>query len=80
MATKRKAAARAIPAGQFKAKCLGLLDDVAYSGRELIVTKHGKPVAKIVPVEPAHRDSMKGSITFEGDIVAPIDVQWDAAR
>lgn len=42
----------AIGAGEFKAKCLQLLDDVALQRGTLIITKHGKPVAKLVPVEP----------------------------
>jgi prevent-host-death family protein len=42
---------RKIPAGVFKAQCLALLDDVHDSHTEIIVTKRGKPVARVVPVE-----------------------------
>jgi len=42
---------RKIPAGQFKAQCLALLDDVRDSHTEIIVTKRGKPVARLVPIE-----------------------------
>jgi prevent-host-death family protein len=42
---------REIPAGEFKAKCLALLDDVRDSHTEIIVTKRGKPVARVVPIE-----------------------------
>jgi prevent-host-death family protein len=38
-----------IPAGEFKAKCLKLMDQVARSGVPIVITKHGKPVAKLVP-------------------------------
>jgi prevent-host-death family protein len=71
-----------IKAGEFKAKCLELMDRVAESHEEIIITKRGKPVAKLVPIDavPA-RDAfgwMKGTIFFEGDIISPIDVEWDA--
>ena len=39
-------------AASFKAKCLGVLDTVAATGRGVIITKHGKPVARLVPLEP----------------------------
>jgi prevent-host-death family protein len=44
------AAMREVKAGEFKAKCLKLLDEVAATGEGLIVTKRGKPVARLVPV------------------------------
>ena len=40
-----------IPAGEFKAKCLKLMDIVAQKHHEIVITKHGIPVAKIVPIE-----------------------------
>ena len=61
-----------IAAGEFKAKCLSLLDDVALTGKELIVTKRGKPVAKLVPVTRTEGVSLLKSIVWEGDIVSPI--------
>lgn len=69
-----------IGAGDFKAKCLKLLDEVAETRQPLTITKHGKPVARLVPV-PAKKDpfgAMAGSVTYEGDIIAPIDVEWEA--
>ncbi len=54
---------RKIPAGQFKAQCLALLDDVRDSHTEIIVTKRGKPVARVVPIEePKRRRSPLGSL------------------
>lgn len=45
---------REIKAGEFKAKCLKLLDEVAETGEPIVVTKHGKPVACVKPaIEPA---------------------------
>ena len=70
-----------IPAGEFKAKCLKLMDQVRRTRREVVITKRGKPVAKLVPVDekPASLwGSMKGSATLLGDIVAPTGERWDA--
>jgi len=69
---------RQIAAGEFKAKCLALLDEVADTGQPILVTKRGKPVAQVVPVEGNEPPSLKGSIVFEGDIVSPIDADWEA--
>ena len=69
-----------VAAGEFKAKCLSLLDDVALTGRELIVTKRGKPVAKLVPVTKTENPSLLASIVWEGDILSPIAEDWDAAK
>ena len=71
-----------ISASQFKAKCLALLDDVAEFGGEIVVTKRGRPVAKVVPVEEIE-DDLRGSVTYlvsEEELLAPIDVEWEAAR
>jgi prevent-host-death family protein len=72
-----------IPAGEFKAKCLKLLDEVAETRRPLVITKRGKAVARLVP-EPKGKQklfgSMKGSVLWEGDIVSPIDVEWEAMK
>jgi len=47
---------RTIPAGEFKARCLKLLDEVQRTGEELIVTKRGRPVARVVPTERPETD------------------------
>jgi len=75
MSTKR------IPAGAVKATCLKLMDEVAETGAEIVITKRGKPVARLVPVEPARaRPSpfgcMRGTIEILGDIVSPLDEPW----
>lgn len=72
-----------LSAGEFKATCLKLMDEVAASGREVIITKRGKPVARLVPIAPAPRESvfgaMAGMIEIVGDIVSPIgDFQVEA--
>jgi prevent-host-death family protein len=70
-----------IAAGEFKAKCLHLLDEVQQSRKEVVITKRGRPVARLVPVEekvPSVFGRMKGSIEILGDIIAPIDEVWEA--
>ncbi len=74
-------AERAITATQFKAKCLGLLDEVAATGNDLIVTKHGRPVARVVAAVPPA--SLVGSVTqlvSDDELIAPLDESWDADR
>lgn len=70
-----------IPAALFKAECLKLMDEVARTGRPIVITKHGKPVAQLAPV-PAEPGSyfghMKGAARLKGDIVAPADARWSA--
>ena len=69
-----------ISASQFKARCLALLDEVAEGGSELVVTKRGRPVAKVVPVDDDV--SLLGSVAYnvsDEELIAPIDVQWEAA-
>jgi prevent-host-death family protein len=71
-----------IKAGEFKAKCLELMDWVAEGKEEIIITKRGKPVAKLVPVSAVPKKElfgyMKGTAEILGDIVSPIDVEWEA--
>ena len=61
-----------LAASEFKAKCLHLLDEVAESGRSFVITKRGRPVARVTPVAPSRkplRGSWKGRIKIKGDIV-----------
>jgi prevent-host-death family protein len=72
---------REIPAGDFKARCLALMEEVRDRGGEYIITKRGEPVAKLVPVRREQRPllgSMKGTVTVLGDIVSPLGEPWDA--
>ena len=73
-------ARRTLPAATFKAQCLALLDRVAQRGEVLVVTKRGKPVAQIVPIEKGLRRPLRGSVRYHGDLVAPLDEKWDADR
>ena len=72
---------RHIPAGAFKAECLRLMDEVARRRVPIIITKRGKPVAKLVPIDERVPDvfgCMAGTVTIHGDIIEPIDVKWEA--
>ncbi len=70
-----------IGAGLFKARCLQLIDQVNKSRVPLIITKHGKPLAKLSPFEenPASLfGCMKGTVLVQGDIVAGTGEVWEA--
>jgi prevent-host-death family protein len=61
-------------AGAFKANCLAVMDDVQAKHETIVITKHGKPVAKLVPVEPQGDDIfgfLRGKVTIIGDVVSP---------
>jgi prevent-host-death family protein len=71
-----------IPAGVFKARCLKLLDEVAEKRHTLVVTKRGRPVARVSPI-PEEGDfvgSMRETGEIVGDIISPIDAEWEAMR
>ena len=64
-----------MPAGEFKARCLAVMDRVSQSGEPVLITKHGKPVAKLVPAEKPADDIfgyMAGKVKIVGDVVGPI--------
>jgi prevent-host-death family protein len=73
-----------IAAGRFKAECLKLMDHVNKTHEEIIISKRGKPVAKLVPVESEPTRSifgfMKNTVGKENDIVNPTGEQWDAEK
>lgn len=72
---------RTIKASEFKAKCLKLMDEVAETGEPLVITKNGRPVSQLVPY---HRKPgtlfgiLRNSLTIRGDIISPIDDEWEA--
>lgn len=72
---------------EFKAKCLALLEEVRRTRRPIRITRHGKPIAQVVPTEPVvdrvkWLDSLKGTVTIHGDIVAPAfdRNEWEMLR
>jgi prevent-host-death family protein len=69
-----------IPAGVFKARCLGLLDEVEQQRKEIIITKRGRPVARLVPISDQPVvvfGRLKGSGRIVGDIFST-GASWDA--
>lgn len=69
-----------IAATEFKQKCLAVLDRVGPEG--ILITKHGKPVAKLVPVASGSLDllgSLAGKIRIHGDILTT-GLDWDAEQ
>lgn len=79
MKTKRMAA------GEFKAKCLAVMDEVQAKRLPVIITKRGKPVAKLVPVDEERDeifDCMKGRIRFLGDVISPVIPieEWESLK
>lgn len=66
-------------ATRLKAELLGVLDRVQASGEPVVVTKHGRPVARLVPIDDAA--PLAGSVRFlvdEDELLLPIDVDWKA--
>lgn len=66
----------------FKATCLAVLERVRQTGRRVIVTKHGEPIAEVVPPSPASRTgewmgSMRDRFSITGDIVGPASEEGD---
>jgi prevent-host-death family protein len=71
---------KTVTATKFKTHCLTLLEEVRQTRQPLLVTRHGKPVAKISPYTPKRSEqlnSLKGSVLFEGDIISPLEEKWD---
>jgi prevent-host-death family protein len=73
-----------ISASKFKARCLELMDRVHEFGEEILITKRGKPVAKLGPVSGRQVRSSFGCMNKKGkirsDIEAPVEVEWDAMK
>ena len=65
---------KTIKASEFKAKCLSLMDDVAQSGEEIVVTKNGKPVSRLVPIKQRPKQVFglhRGMWQLRDDLVEP---------
>lgn len=72
-------------AGEFKAKCLQVMDQVKSTRTPVVITKRGKPIAKLVPAEEFRTtafDALKGKIEILGDIVSPVvpAEDWEALK
>ena len=72
-----------IGAGAFKDTCLQLLDQVRGRAVEVVVTKHGEPVARLVAPDtrmPSAFGFMRGTVSTTGDLVAPDFDAWESAE
>ncbi len=73
-----------IPVTQFKAQCLAILETVRRKRTTVIISKRGVPVAKVVPITtdliPPLLGSMKGTGREIGDIISPLEDEWDAVE
>jgi antitoxin (DNA-binding transcriptional repressor) of toxin-antitoxin stability system len=74
-----------IAAPELKAKCSQILDQVYKTGERFQVTRHGKVIAELGPTtsegpSPVTAGFGKGKIRILGDIMEPIDVEWDALK
>ena len=72
---------------KFKTTCSSMLERVKKTGKPLLITKRGKPVALVsAPAAPAERAKsffgcMKGTVTIKGDIVKPLPVKdWEVLK
>lgn len=76
---------KTMPAGAFKARCLKVMDQVQKTHEPVVITKRGKPVAQLVPVDKCADDifgCLKGVIKIVGDIESPVvpPEDWEALR
>lgn len=73
-----------VSVSEFKAKSLGLFEEVSKTGLEVLVTKRGEPIAVVVPIKKFLKKRQPGSLagTFvaEEDIISPIEVDWDVQK
>jgi len=72
---------REIGAAEFKFRCLELMDEVERSGCQLIITKHRRAVARLIPAQSQSGKfcgSLKSMVLKHGDLVAPTGVSWKA--
>jgi prevent-host-death family protein len=77
---------KSVAISEFKSHCLSLLEDVARTGEPLLVTKRGRPLARITPsgniAIARPQDTLRGSVSYEGDLLAPVvsAEAWNAVR
>jgi prevent-host-death family protein len=72
-------------AGEFKARCLALMEDVSKTREPVLITKRGRPIAKLVPAERSEQGfigRLEGRVRITGDIESPIELAeaWEVLR
>jgi prevent-host-death family protein len=74
---------RTVGAAEFKANCLKIMAEVERTREPVLVTKRGRPLVRLVPAveeRPKLRGALEGWMTIRGDIVAPLEDEWEANR
>lgn len=74
---------RTMSATEFRSKCLGLIDEVFETGIEIVITKRGEPVARLVPYRKRPKTLFgidRGKIEILGDLDEPLGIAWDAEQ
>ena len=69
-----------IAISQFKAHCLEIINKLPIDGQDIIITKRDKPIAKLIPINNTKTSLfglLKDKAEINGDIITPIDVEWD---
>jgi prevent-host-death family protein len=72
---------REIGAAEFKAHCLEIMDEVERLGAEIVITKHRRPVARLLPANAGAEGfcgSLRGMVVRAGDLISPIRANWEA--
>jgi len=72
-----------VKASEFKSRCLQIMDEVAETREPVVITKHGKPLCQLTPYRPKPRTLFgvsKETIVITGDILSPLDVEWEAQQ
>ena len=80
-AEPRPEAGRVLTASEFRARCLKLMDEVAAGAGDIVITKKGRPVARLTRVKEPRQDLFgceKGRVRILADIVSPLDAERDA--
>ena len=76
---------KTMPAGQFKARCLRVMEEVRSTREPVVITKKGRPVAKLVPTDDVSDDflgKLSGVMKIVGDVTQPVEDPdaWESLR
>jgi prevent-host-death family protein len=72
---------KTVAISEFKSKCLALIKKMDKTKEPMIITKNGKPVAKLVPFKSDNNlEALRGKVEYYGDIMSPIDEDWHAGK
>ena len=74
---------KTVEESEFEAKCLQIIGEVASTGEPVMITKNGVPVTELIPARRKPKTlfgCMKGSVTYIGDVISPVDMEWEADR